>query len=320
MPFFTNDKLSVMLSANSCLANRPATSSLLCVASLEMQQREFKVADRTISALLWGESDGLPVLALHGWMDNAQSFSVLAPQLSGCQVLAPDLAGHGHSDHRSADGEYNLWSDLPDLLALAKEMGWKKFLVLGHSRGALIARLLAAALPDTISALVLLDAFAPASSSADDCPQQLAAYLRDRRRLHGRKIGVFKSTEQAIAVRVDKGMARVAAEPIVMRNLEPCATGWRWRMDARLAGSSVFKMTEDHNRAINRRLTMPVHLLTGRDGYGSYLVSPELQQYGIIVEQLEGGHHFHMESASETVARRILELLNPLQESQCAHT
>ena len=283
-----------------------------------MQEQEFSVAGRKISALLWGDRSGIPVLALHGWMDNAESFSVLAPQLVGCHVLAPDLAGHGRSDHRSADGEYNLWSDLPDLLAIVDEMGWKAFLLVGHSRGALIARLLAAALPERVCALVLLDAFAPPPASAEDCPQQLADYLRDHRRLHGRRIGVFSTIEQAIAVRVGKGMEPEVAEPIVMRNLEQFTGGWRWRMDARLAGASAFKLTEEHNRAINKRLTMPVSLFTGQGGYGRYLVTPDLQDLGIIAEQLEGSHHFHMEAASSVVARRILDLPALREASQCA--
>lgn len=40
-------------------------------------------------------------MALHGWLDNAMSFSQLAPLLSdaGCHVIAMDLPGHGNSEH-----------------------------------------------------------------------------------------------------------------------------------------------------------------------------------------------------------------------------
>ncbi len=36
----------------------------------------------TYAGLEWGDPDGYPILALHGWLDNALSFSVLAPFLS----------------------------------------------------------------------------------------------------------------------------------------------------------------------------------------------------------------------------------------------
>src|SRR5690606_7401143 len=51
-----------------------------------------------IAVRTWGPEDGVPVLALHGWLDNAASFERLAPLLDGCFVVAPDLVGHGRSD------------------------------------------------------------------------------------------------------------------------------------------------------------------------------------------------------------------------------
>lgn len=53
-----------------------------------------------IAGICWNEGQGLPILALHGWLDNAASFSLLAPLLSH-HVLAVDLPGHGLSDHES---------------------------------------------------------------------------------------------------------------------------------------------------------------------------------------------------------------------------
>lgn len=53
-----------------------------------------------LAAHLFGPEDGLPVIALHGWLDNANSFARLAPRLEGLRIVALDLAGHGHSGHR----------------------------------------------------------------------------------------------------------------------------------------------------------------------------------------------------------------------------
>ena len=87
------------------------------------------------TGLEWGPQDGEPIMALHGWLDNALSFSVVAPKLEGYRVIALDLSGQGFSDHRSPDATYHIWDDIPQLLSVADQLGFEKLAVAGHSRG-----------------------------------------------------------------------------------------------------------------------------------------------------------------------------------------
>ena len=87
------------------------------------RERRFELPGLALAAEIWGEPGERPILASHGWLDNAGSFALLAPLLPECEIVALDLAGHGRSDSRSPDSSYNLWQDVGDLLDVADMLG-----------------------------------------------------------------------------------------------------------------------------------------------------------------------------------------------------
>jgi pimeloyl-ACP methyl ester carboxylesterase len=124
------------------------------------QAQTWTVEGLQLAGLVSGPADGIPVLALHGWLDNAASFSALRPFLTQARLVAIDMPGHGLSDHRSTDSGYQIWDDLPQLAGLLDQFGWERCVLLGHSRGAMISTLLAAAFPERVDALITLDGMA----------------------------------------------------------------------------------------------------------------------------------------------------------------
>jgi pimeloyl-ACP methyl ester carboxylesterase len=266
-----------------------------------VREETFQVYGRKIAALSSGEPGQTPVLALHGWLDNAESFRALSGHLDKVHLVAPDLAGNGRSDHRSADGEYNIWSDLPDIEVLLDQLGWDRCQLLGHSRGALIASLYAGARPERVSRLMLLDAHSPQAVPAAECPDQLRAYIRDKQRYLDKPGRVFTSEDAAIQLRCT-GLGEEAATLIVRRSLMAVEGGWCWSFDARLQGASAFKLTEEHNTAIMSALSMPTLILLAEDGLGAHYNSEVAANPGIRIEFVPGGHHCHMEESAELVA------------------
>ncbi|CAM5400510.1 alpha/beta fold hydrolase [Rhodanobacter lindaniclasticus] len=104
-----------------------------------------------LAAQIWGEDTLPPLLALHGWLDNAGSFAQLAPHLAArFRVIALDLPGHGHADHLAAGASYHYVDYVQAALAAADALQLDRFTLLGHSLGAGIAALVAAARPGRI--------------------------------------------------------------------------------------------------------------------------------------------------------------------------
>ena len=273
---------------------------------------QWQVNDLQLAGLSWGEVGEKPLLALHGWLDNAASFAAIAPLLSGYHVVALDLTGHGRSARRSADASYHIWDDLPEILGVLQALEWDRFDLLGHSRGAIIATLLASACPERVSHLVLLDAVVPAAVAQGDFPSQMRKALQDKPRLLHAANPVFTSLEEAVAYRVTRGLPKAGASSLVERNLCPVPNGMTWTTDPRLQGASAVKLSDGQIRATLEALTMPTLLLLAQEASRRMPELAALAQRHIdrlAIEEVAGGHHFHMEPAVTDVAQRIVQFL-----------
>ncbi|MFE3196127.1 alpha/beta fold hydrolase [Nocardia sp. NPDC059240] len=112
------------------------------------------IAGRTLSYLDFGGT-GRPLLALHGHMSDAESFTGLAERLTGgWRLIALDQRGHGHSD-RPAD--YTRAGYIADVVALLDHLGIDSVVLLGHSLGGVNAYQLAAQQPQRVEAIINAD-------------------------------------------------------------------------------------------------------------------------------------------------------------------
>lgn len=111
------------------------------------------------------------LLAIHGITANGRSWDAVAAHLPEHRLLAPDLRGRGRSNGLA--GPYGLRQHASDLAAVLDVDGGGARTVLGHSMGAFAAVALAAARPDLVGRLVLVDggfplALPPDATNIDD--------------------------------------------------------------------------------------------------------------------------------------------------------
>ncbi|WP_151638562.1 alpha/beta fold hydrolase [Noviherbaspirillum aerium] len=115
--------------------------------------------DVAIHAVMGG--DGPPLLLLHGHPQTHAIWHKVAPAL--CErftVVACDLRGYGDSSKPAgADGHVNYSKRVManDVLQAMKQLGFDRFSVMAHDRGARVAHRLAADHPHAVERAVLLD-------------------------------------------------------------------------------------------------------------------------------------------------------------------
>jgi len=118
------------------------------------------VGDVPLYVRRWGPADGPPLVFLHslGPASSAAFLGLAVQPLvdAGWSVAAPDIPGYGASPPIEPDG-YAVPALAGLVERLADTLGWEQFVLAGHSWGGAIACHVAAARPDRVAALVLVD-------------------------------------------------------------------------------------------------------------------------------------------------------------------
>lgn len=283
------------------------------MTSIHWEARSINVNGLCIHGKEWGPQDGQKVIALHGWLDNAASFDLLAPQLPDLRIFAIDLAGHGLSDHRPGWGQYYFNEYVFDVLELANQLGWKEFNLMGHSMGAHISLMTAGTEPDRIKKLMLIEGFgAPNMIASETIPILAQTAFRKTIGLRGKVAPVYADLDAATNARVN-GFFRIelaAARLLCERGSKPVEKGVVFCSDPRLRFISASSIGHDEFCAYIRAVKAPTCLVLAEDGVPRD--EEEMQarinaHCDLRVEYLPGGHHLHMEEQSTDVAKIISE-------------
>lgn len=262
----------------------------------------FDVDGLRYAGLAWGANDKPLILALHGWLDNALSFSVLAPLLDAYRVVALDLSGHGLSSHRSPDATYNIWDDLPQLRCILDRLGHEPLVIMGHSRGASIAMQLATIIGDRCHRLIALDGLLPAWFDGRDAAEQLGRFVTDSQRYREGSPRFFPSVDDFIERRRQYGFTDDSARLLAPRALEQGVAGFRMRHDPRLYGASACSLGPAARKELYASIQTPTLAIVADQGIfqrseTAQLTLKEARQFmrHLRVTGFEGTHHLHMD-------------------------
>uniref|UniRef100_A0A1Y1LD67 AB hydrolase-1 domain-containing protein n=2 Tax=Photinus pyralis TaxID=7054 RepID=A0A1Y1LD67_PHOPY len=273
----------------------------------EFEEISIEVPWGHIVGKWWGRKDIQPVLAIHGWQDNAGTFDTLAPLLIGPKVsiLCIDLPGHGFSSHYPKGQTYYIfWDGVYHVRRIVKHFKWEKFSIMGHSLGGAIGFLYASIYPDEVDKLISLDIV---------CPP-----VRDIISTMGETIDLFFKYEalkpeacpqyeydDMIDITVDghnNKLTRASCEILMRRGMRPTPEDksiYRFTRDIRLKSSIMSALTLEQAYAFAVRISCNVLNIRAT------IHSIQLEYYESVLDKIRtnakveyhlvnGTHHVHL--------------------------
>lgn len=306
------------------------------------------------SSVLSDDASTSKIICLHGWLDNCASFHLVAPSLlngytksssdeendrqqpfSNTEVLALDFPGHGLSGHKSADGPTMLMAEYCFYVNEAlQQMQWDEYTLVGHSMGAGVSVIMAAAWPEKVKSLVLLEGAGPLARNARDSAKHVRLSVEKRissnRTLYGddasknngmKRSGgrVYADISKAVDARMQTArlspgkqyISEEAARVMVERATVPAGVegspNVTFRHDPRLMWPSLQYNTQEQVEAFWDDISCPTLLVQAEDGWPMPASGVEhLKSKFKLTDhvKLPGSHHNH---ADPSTAPAVIE-------------
>ena len=282
-----------------------------------MREVGFDVALGRLAGLR-NHGRGPRVLALHGWLDNAASFVPMAPYLRAFDLVALDLPGHGRSAHLPAGAEYSFSVAIAAVLDAADALGWDRFHLLGHSMGAGIASLLAAACPERIERLVAIEMLGALAEAPEHTASRMREAVAAQRLAADKRLRVFPDVETAVRARLHagrvpgSGLDEALVRLLVARGVREVAGGYRWSSDPRLTLPSLSRLTEAQIDDLLVGIGCPTLAVFAEPAQPYFPDAQRRRRVQLLPRgrllAMPGGHHLHMQQA-DAVAGAIHEFL-----------
>lgn len=271
-----------------------------------------------IQALAFGDAANPPLIALHGWMDNAASFTPLATLLDRYYVIALDLPGHGRSDFRPSGASYFHADYALDVAHAVDALKLESFALMGHSMGGGVATLVAAAMPGRVNQLILIDGPGPYSNAAEDTAGQLRKAIEQSlgassQPRHYASFDELLDRRAAASGDIKReALALIVERNSLKRRDDKGQWVWQWSTDPRLKLASPTRLTHDSVNHLLGQIDVPVLNLVASTGMMTGFPrfadrSAHLKHATTLT--IDGHHHFHLDGDVGRVAEIVTDFI-----------
>jgi pyruvate dehydrogenase E2 component (dihydrolipoamide acetyltransferase) len=265
----------------------PVESAVESGAEAEaIQPQEIDVAGRRLRYLELGKDDNLPVVLIHGFGGDLNTWMFTQPVLAESQrAIALDLPGHGGSVKEVGSGDPETLADTIE--AAVDALAIERMHLVGHSMGGALAALTALRRPERIASMTLI---APAGFGPELNTAFIDGFVRAARRREAIEVLNQLVHDPALVSRA------MVEEVLRYKRLDGVTAALTTIAGAWFAGG---RQALDLTGRIDA-LTLPVQLIWGRDDRIIPVAHAEARASRWPVHILdETGHLAHLEKSGE---------------------
>lgn len=277
---------------------------------------EVQAESLNLHALERNRGAGPALLFLHGWLDHCHSFDWVCEALpASFHTVALDFRGHGRSAHLPHGVHYHFGDYLADVRATLETLGLRQVHLVGHSMGGAVALLFAAACPERVQSVFVIESLGPLTEDPEDLPTRLGQFVADLAKPRLRRL--YASVDEAAAkVRENNSaLPEAAARHLSVHGLRQVEGGYEFTFDPTLRRKHAAGLDEAQTLAILRSVRCPVRFVHGSHGFSFEDDQSKTRLSALRAPApfcLPGGHHVHMEQPEPT-ARLIQELVRSVE-------
>lgn len=152
------------------------------------------------------------VMLCHGWFGGGEAtFGALLPYLDARACTYALVDYRGYADSKAQAGRFTMQEAADDMRALADQLGWERFHLVGHSMGGKVAQRVAV---DATARVKSVNALTPVPASRLDFDPDTMALFEGAVSDEGKRIGIvsFTTGNRLTPVWAEAMIARLAQE------------------------------------------------------------------------------------------------------------
>ncbi|KAB7496181.1 putative serine hydrolase [Armadillidium nasatum] len=291
---------------------------------------QIQVPYGIVAGKLWNEAGKkTPIIAIHGWMDNAGTWDTLSPLLDNDHpIFALDCPGHGLSFHQPMSSGYYTFDNLITIHKVFHYFKWSKIILLGHSLGGIISFFYAGTMPEVVEKIIIIDILRPIATDPKDQPKQTAASIKEllnvQEKLHTEPPRYeYEEIVKKLMQGYGNSLTEEAAKILLVRNTKEHEDGkYSFTYSPILKVKRTLTTTVEQQKAFVANINCDMLIVKSVSShiYGSKELAKEFldlyKKYcrNFELEVVEGTHHLHLVTP-EPVAEIVNRFLHGIPQS-----